>query len=172
MPGRASRRSDLLPDHPVPPTAGRWGLGKALPLSAPPDRAASADADASAEGAATDAGIGSCETGALTAGGFTLTVRAGGRQYRVAPARDPRQPRFWCLVVYRCAPGGLATAGERPWIGARGMTRDELPAALAAIRGDVDGWLAREECRELREWLLAPDPAYAGGTGRAGAEGG
>jgi hypothetical protein len=39
------------------------------------------------------------------------------------------------------------------------MAQADLAAALAGMHGDVDGWLAREECRELRAWLLAPAPA-------------
>jgi len=37
------------------------------------------------------------------------------------------------------------------------MTRDELPGAVQAIRTDLEGWLAREEHRELRTWLFAGD---------------
>lgn len=94
--------------------------------------------------------------------GFVLKARASGRRYRVAPARDPRQPRFWCILVYRCSPGGLADPGERPWLGAGGMTREELPEALAAIRADIDAWLAKTDCVELRDWLLDATPVTSG----------
>jgi len=93
--------------------------------------------------------------------GFLLKARATGRLYRIMPARDPRQPRFWCFMVYRCTPAGVVNPAERPWLGEGGMTREELPAALAAIRADVDAWLAPEQCRELRSWLLATDPESA-----------
>jgi hypothetical protein len=93
--------------------------------------------------------------------GFRIKDRANGRLYRVTPARDPRQPRLWCVLIYRCSPGGLADAAERPWLGEGGMAREDLVAALAAIRTDVDGWLGREECRELRRWLLAAGPGDA-----------
>lgn len=94
--------------------------------------------------------------------GVVLKARASGRQYRVRPVRDPRQPRFWCVQVFRCSSGGAADPTERPWTGGPTMTREELPAALAAIRADVGAWLAREECQELRRWLLtAADPAAA-----------
>jgi len=76
---------------------------------------------------------------------------------RVEPARDPAQPRFWCLRVYRCTRAGVADGLERPWLGGGGMTRDERPAALRAIRDDVDAWLAAADRQPLRRWLLEPE---------------
>lgn len=98
--------------------------------------------------------------------GFFVKVRASGQVYRVAPARDPDQPRFWCLLVTRCSAAGVADPGERPWLGAGGMTREELPTTLAAIRDDVGSWLDQASCKELRRWLLSalpvpPPPAMA-----------
>lgn len=93
--------------------------------------------------------------------GFLLKARATDRLFRIMPARDPRQPRFWCFTVYRCTPAGVVNPAERPWIGAGGMTREELPAALAAIQADVDAWLQQEQCHELRSWLLANDTETA-----------
>ena len=106
--------------------------------------------------------------------GFLLKARATGRLYRLMPTRDPRQPRFWCFMIFRCTSAGVAAPAERPWTGAGGMTREELPEALAAIRRDVDGWLAQDQCRELRRWLLAADaepadpPRLAARNGAAG----
>lgn len=93
--------------------------------------------------------------------GFRLKERESKRVYRVIPARDPRQPRLWCVLVYRCASSGVADDRQRPWFGAQGMTRDELVTALAAIRADVDAWLDRPECRDLRRWMRTPDPGAA-----------
>lgn len=90
--------------------------------------------------------------------GFFVKVRSSGQVYRVAPARDPHQPRFWCLLVTRCSAAGVADPGERPWLGAGGMTREELPTTLATIRDDVGGWLGQESCEELRRWLLSATP--------------
>src|SRR5688500_1878092 len=39
--------------------------------------------------------------------GFTMKTVANGFLHRVLPLRDPDQPRFWCVVVVRCTPGGL-----------------------------------------------------------------
>ena len=102
--------------------------------------------------------------------GLLLKARATGRLYRVRPARDPRQPRFWCILVYRCQPGGMADPGERPWVGAGGMSRDELPEVFRAIRADVNAWLAQEQCLELRRWLLTPGSPAAPLRSGAGAD--
>ena len=93
--------------------------------------------------------------------GFLLKARPSGCLFRVRPARDPIQPRFWCVLVFRCSPGGAPDPTERPWVGAGGMTRDELPTALATIRADIGAWLAQPQCLELREWVLAQQPAPA-----------
>ena len=100
--------------------------------------------------------------------GFFVKVQTSGRFYRISPARDPHQPRFWCLLVTRCSSAGVADPTERPWLGAGGMTREELPTALAAIRADVGGWLAQDACGELRAWLLS-GPAVAPEGGVVGA---
>ena len=97
--------------------------------------------------------------------GIWLRVRTSGQRYRIAPSRDPRQPRLWRLLVYRCTPGGMPHPAEQPWVGAAGTTREDLPATLAAIRADVNAWLAREECHDLRRWLLTADPSPSGRDG-------
>ena len=91
--------------------------------------------------------------------GFLLKARPSGCLFRVRPARDPIQPRFWCVLVFRCSPGGAPDPNERPWVGAGGMTRDELPAALATIRADIGAWLAQPQCLELRDWVMTQQPA-------------
>lgn len=92
--------------------------------------------------------------------GFSVRVAATGRLYRITPARDPHEPRFWCVVVYRCTPGGLPDAAERPWLGRAGLRRDELAGVMTAIRDDVGGWLAAMPSPALAQWFLAPpDPS-------------
>ena len=87
---------------------------------------------------------------------FTLRANANGRTYRVAPERDPDQPRFWCVVVYRCSPGGLPDGSERPWVGPCGLRREDLKETLGAIRSDPGSWLAEDSHGALRAWMLAP----------------
>lgn len=87
---------------------------------------------------------------------FTLRAAGNGLAYRVAPERDPSQPRFWCVVVYRCLPGGLPDANAGIWVGPGGLRREDLKETLGAIRADPAGWLAEPARDELRAWMLAP----------------
>jgi hypothetical protein len=89
--------------------------------------------------------------------GFTLTTTANAFLHRVLPVRDPAQPRFWCVVVVRCTPGGLPDYTVPAWVGQRGLRRDELAATMGAIRADLPGWLADEAQAQLRTGLLAPE---------------
>jgi hypothetical protein len=99
--------------------------------------------------------------------GFSVRVGATGRLYRITPARDPQEPRFWCVVVYRCTPGGLPDGAERAWLGRAGLRRDELAGVMTAIRDDVGGWLAAMPSPALAQWFLAPADPNAP-TGRVG----
>ena len=87
---------------------------------------------------------------------FLLRARVTGRLYRVTPTRDPHQPRFWCVVVYRCSPGGLPDGSERPWVGPCGLRREDLKETLGTIRADPGAWLAEAPHAALRAWMLAP----------------
>jgi hypothetical protein len=81
--------------------------------------------------------------------------------HRVLPLRDPDQPRFWCVVVVRCTAGGLPDRSQPPWVGRRGLRREELSETMEAIRADPSAWLAQPEQTELREWVLVPGIAAA-----------
>jgi len=105
----------------------------------------------------TDAAVAIVEPRTVEGLGLQFKAAATGRLYRLVPARVPGQPRFWRFLVFRCMPGGMADPAESPWAIAGTMTREDLPAALEAIRSDVEAWLERPECRELRRWLLSPD---------------
>lgn len=96
--------------------------------------------------------------------GFDFKVRATGSTFRVVPARSPGQPRYWCFWFYRCKTGGMVDSSDRPWIGAATVTRDELAPAAAAMRADLEAWLADPVHRALREWLgtIAPGAALPG----------
>lgn len=93
--------------------------------------------------------------------GFYFKVRSNGRLYRLDSARDPHQPRFWCFRICQCASAGTVDATERPWYGGDRMTRDDLPAALSAIRVSPDDWLAQPQHADLREWLLEDRPTVS-----------
>lgn len=89
--------------------------------------------------------------------GFTVRVRANGLLHRIAPMRDPRQPRFWCVVVFRLSAVGFADEAERHWVGPGGLRREELKETLGGIRADPSAWLAAPAHRALRAWMLDPD---------------
>jgi hypothetical protein len=88
--------------------------------------------------------------------GFMVRARANGLLHRILPLRDPGQPRFWCVVVFRCSPGGVPDESERPWVGPGGLKREELKDTMGAIRADPSTWLAEPAHRALRSWMLAP----------------
>jgi hypothetical protein len=90
--------------------------------------------------------------------GISVKVEGTGRLFRIEPARDPNAPRFWCLRVYRCGVVRESADAASRWLGAGGMNRADLPAAVAAIRDDPTAWLARGAGPDLREWMLGDDP--------------
>lgn len=93
--------------------------------------------------------------------GFTMKTEANELLHRVLPLRDPDQPRFWCVVVVRCTPGGLPDRTQPPWVGRRGLRREELSETMEAIRANLSAWLAHPEQTALREWVLVPEIAAA-----------
>jgi hypothetical protein len=101
--------------------------------------------------------------------GFTVKVLANGLLHRILPVRDPHQPRFWCVVVFRCSPGGIPDASEQPWVGLGGLRREELKETMSAIRANPSSWLAETAHGQLRDWMLAPAPAPAPAARRSGA---
>lgn len=94
--------------------------------------------------------------------GLSLVLKPhhGARLYKIVPVRDPEQPRFWCLIVLRCSRSGAVETQEDPWIIASGLSRDQLPPALADIQNNLTEWLAHDGRSGLRSWLLEqlPDP--------------
>ena len=94
--------------------------------------------------------------------GFHLRVLATNQLYRIEPARDPQQPRFWCFKVYRCLPSRLVDVTQRSWFGAGGMSRNDLPAATEAIKADPNAWLEKEELSQLRRWIFEEDQDLEG----------
>jgi len=73
--------------------------------------------------------------------------------FRFFPARDPDEPRFWCLVVDQCdRTDALGRAVDR-FLVARAMPRDELLARMAQLREDPREWLGADEQQSLTDWL-------------------
>ena len=93
-------------------------------------------------------------------GGLGVFLRVGDEQrlYRVAPVRDPNQPRFWCLAAFECSSCGIPVTGSAVWAGWWGSSQGDLSALLETIKSDVAGWLTAEQCAELRALLLQPRP--------------
>ena len=94
------------------------------------------------------------------AGGLGLFLRVGTDQrlFRVAPVRDPNQPRFWCLAAFECSSCGIPVTGTAIWAGAWGSAHHELSGLLEAIKEDTNAWLAQDECANLHALLLQPRP--------------
>lgn len=91
--------------------------------------------------------------------GFRIKATASGALFLVLPQRDPTQPRFWCVVVVKCAPGGLVDASELGWMGRQGLRREDLAEIMGAIRADLDTWLAEPSQTRLRTWVLTSLPS-------------
>ncbi len=91
--------------------------------------------------------------------GFRIKATASGALFLVLPQRDPAQHRFWCVVVVKCAPGGLVDASELGWMGKQGLRREELAETMGAIRADVDSWLAEPSQATLRNWVMTAHPS-------------
>lgn len=93
-------------------------------------------------------------------GGLGVFLRVGDDQrlFRVAPVRDPNQPRFWCLAAFECSSCGIPVSGAAIWAGWWGSTQGELPAILDTIKADAGVWLLEEQCVALRRLLLQPRP--------------
>ncbi|MGH9173861.1 MAG: hypothetical protein ACRD1H_05870 [Vicinamibacterales bacterium] len=89
--------------------------------------------------------------------GFFFKPHSGGYVYRLAPDRHPAEPRFWCIWIHRCGPGGVPDADERAWLSDETITRDEMPVTLSAIRDDLANWLATRG-EGLCAWLDEPAP--------------
>jgi hypothetical protein len=93
---------------------------------------------------------------------FRIKVTESGAMFLVLPRRDPGQPRFWCVVVVKCAPGGLVDPSEGGWLGEQGLRREELGGTMTAIRENVNGWLAEPSQEGLLAWVLTTQPTPAG----------
>lgn len=94
------------------------------------------------------------------AAGLCLYFHTGDKRrlYRLAPVRDPRQPRLWGFAVYPCLQSGQADLAGAIWCGGWGAARTDLVTVLDEVRADADGWLAGDERAGLREALRTEPP--------------
>jgi hypothetical protein len=90
--------------------------------------------------------------------GVFLRVEDEQRLYRLAPVRDPNQPRFWCLAAFECSSCGIPVTGSAIWAGWWGSSQGDLSGLLETIKTDVERWLLAEQCEGLRALLLQPRP--------------
>ena len=90
--------------------------------------------------------------------GVFLRVGDDQRVFRVAPVRDPRQPRFWCLAAFECSACGIPLTGDAIWAGWWGSASGELPALLDALRSTDIAWPRDADGEALRQVLLQPRP--------------
>jgi hypothetical protein len=93
---------------------------------------------------------------------FRIKVTESGALFLVLPRRDPAQPRFWCVVVIKCAPGGLVDPSEGGWLGKQGLRREELGGTMTAIRENVNGWLVEPAQERLLAWVRTTQATPAG----------
>lgn len=87
-----------------------------------------------------------------------LKVTTTGSLFRIAPVRDPQEPRFWCVAVRKCVTGGMIDASEPAWIDRPGHPWADIAGMIEEIRDDVFGWLATSERRPLCAWLMSTMP--------------
>lgn len=87
-----------------------------------------------------------------------LRVIATGSLFRIAPVRDPHEPRLWCIAVRKCVTGGMVDASEPTWFDRPGRPRADLADMIETIRGDVFGWLTTSDRRPLYNWLASALP--------------
>lgn len=99
------------------------------------------------------------------AAGLCLYFHTGDKRrlYRLAPVRDPRQPRLWGFAVFPCLQSGQADLAGAIWCGGWGASRTDLETVLAGVRADADGWLAGDERAGLREALRTAPPSASPG---------
>lgn len=93
--------------------------------------------------------------------GLALVFRITGdrRLFRLAPLRDPREPRFWGLAVYPCLESGLQEPGPPIWAGCWGSPRNDLKVVLDNVQDNIDRWMSGDQCHGLRTVLSALPPA-------------
>jgi len=73
--------------------------------------------------------------------------------FRFYPARDPEQPRFWCLLVDQCDRTDALGQSVDRYLVQRAMPRDQLLENLSQLREDPRVWLEADSREKLGEWI-------------------
>lgn len=92
---------------------------------------------------------------------FRIKVTESGALFLILPRRDPAQPRFWCVMVVKCAPGGMIDSSEGGWLGTQGLRREEIAGTMSEIRENVNHWLTEPAQERLLDWVRTSPPTPA-----------
>ena len=126
-----------------------------LPADAPPSPPASTLAGGDAEG---------FELGkSPTPEGHALYLkgRVSGRVFRVSLARDPAEPRSWCLFVEHRASVGVPGRRTDAVIGPGRLTRENALVELQSLEENPNAWLSDGRRGKLLDWMRTRPPVEA-----------
>ena len=90
-----------------------------------------------------------------------LKGRVSGRVFRVSLARDPAEPRSWCLFVEHRASMGVPGRRTDGVIGPGRLTREDALDALRSIEANPNAWLSDRKRGKLLDWMRTRPPAEA-----------
>ncbi len=90
-----------------------------------------------------------------------LKGRVSGRVFRVSLARDPAEPRSWCLFVEHRASMGVPGHRTDAVIGPGRLTREDALDALRSIESNPNAWLSDRRRGKLLDWMRTRPPAEA-----------
>ena len=90
-----------------------------------------------------------------------LKGRVSGQVFRVSLARDPAEPRSWCLFVEHRASVGVPGRRTDAVIGPGRLTREDALKELGAIEANPNAWLSDGRREKLLDWMRTRPPAEA-----------
>lgn len=90
-----------------------------------------------------------------------LKGRVSSRVFRVSLARDPAQPRSWCLFVEHRASVGVPGRRTDAVIGPGRLTREDALEELRALEANPNAWLGDGRRGKLLDWMRTRPPVEA-----------
>jgi hypothetical protein len=90
-----------------------------------------------------------------------LKGRVSGRVFRVSLARDPAEPRSWCLFVEHRVSVGVPGRRTDAVIGPGRLTRENALVELQAIEANPNAWLSDGRRGKLLDWMRTRPPVEA-----------